>query len=165
MDEEFAAFVRGRYLPLVRRAYLLTGDAAAAEDLTQDALAALLLAWRRGDLRDPERYVARTLTRRAVSRWRLKSRTDLLTDLVPEPPPGVTDEDRTDERDLLRRALRELPPRQRAVLVLRYFEDLADDEVADLLEVSPSTVRSQASRAVERLRRDGALRDGLEEVR
>lgn len=155
MDEEFAAFARRSYLPLVRRAFLLTGDRGEAEDLAQDALAALLVAWRRGALIDPERYVARTLTNRAVSRWRRRSSKDEDTSRAGS----------GDDRDLLRRSLLQLPPRQRAVLVLRYFEDLPDAEIADQMGISTATVRSQAARAMDSLRQDGALRGGMEGVR
>lgn len=164
MDEQFAAFATSRYLLLVRRAYLLTGDHAAAEDLAQDALAGLLVAWRRGVPADPDRYVSRALTNKAISRWRRRSTTEVVTDLVPDragPDPGG----QRDDRDALWRAMLELPARQRAVLVLRYFEDVSDAEIAEQLGASQGTVRSLAARAVERLRRDGSLRAGMEGVR
>jgi RNA polymerase sigma-70 factor (sigma-E family) len=164
VDEEFAAFARRSYLPLVRRAFLLTGDRGEAEDLAQDALAALLVAWRRGALLDPERYVARTLTNRAVSRWRRRSSKDLITDIIPDRE-DTSRAGTGDDRDLLRRSLLQLPPRQRAVLVLRYFEDLPDAEIADQMGISTATVRSQAARAMDSLRQDGALRGGMEGVR
>lgn len=163
-DEEFAAFARLNYLKLVRRGFLLTGDSGHAEDLAQDALAALLIAWRRGGVADPERYVTRALTNRAVSRWRRKSNRELVTCVVPDiaDPAGAGT---TDDRDLLRRSLARLPVRQRAVLVLRYFDDLPDAEIARQLGIAEGTVRSQAARAVDSLRRDGALRGGMEGVR
>jgi RNA polymerase sigma-70 factor (sigma-E family) len=153
VDDGFAEFAASRYLALVRRAYLLTGDHGAAEDLVQDALAGLLLAWRRGAVDSPDRYVMRSITNRAISRWRRRSRAEVLTDLVPERPEPDGSNQHSD-RDELWRGLARLPQRQRAVLVLRYFEDLPDPEIAMLLGVSQATVRSLAFRAMERLRRD-----------
>jgi RNA polymerase sigma-70 factor, ECF subfamily len=163
VDEEFAGFVASRYVPLVKRAYLLTGDRGAAEDLVQDVLAGLLIHWRRGRPDDPDRYVARAVTNRAISRWRRGWRAEVPVESVrdlpgPDVMHGLAD------RDLLWRGLGTLPSRQRAVLVLRYFEQLSDAEIADEIGVAHATVRSLAGRGLHRLREDESLRSGLEGV-
>lgn len=154
-DSEYVEFVRARYPAVLARARLLTGDTGAAEDLTQDAFAALLLGWRRG-VEDPEHYVQRVLTRRAVSRWRRSWHREEASDAVPERS-GDDETARRDDRELLLAALARLPRRQRAVVVLRYVEDLSHEQVAELMGVSASTVRSQAVRALAALRRDPSL--------
>jgi RNA polymerase sigma-70 factor (sigma-E family) len=163
-DDEFVAFTRARYGAVLARAFVLTGDSAAAQDLAQDAFAALLAGWRRGGLADPEHYLQRTLTRRAVSRWRRASRRETPTG---QPPEGVSTDPTAvqDDRDALRRALAALPARQRAVLVMRYLQDYPDEEIASLMGVRESTVRSQAARALEALRRAGTLDAAREEAR
>lgn len=163
-DEDFVAFTRARYGAVLGRAFLLTGDRGAAQDLAQDAFAALLAGWRRGGLADPEHYLQRALTLRAVSRWRRAARRETPTS---RPPDGVSPDQTAvhDDRDALRRALAVLPARQRGVLVLRYLEDLPDEEIAALMGVRTSTVRSQAARGLESLRRAGALDTTREEAR
>jgi RNA polymerase sigma-70 factor (sigma-E family) len=130
---------------------LLAGSREAGEDLLQVALERLLRQWRRID-GDPEGYLRRTLYHLAVDRWRWRSR---------HPEAGLTDEHAAagsdhattvDLRDALGRALAELPARQRAVLVLRYFEELTEAEIAEVLGCSAGTVKSAASRGLQRLR-------------
>lgn len=152
MDEEFTAFARARYTTLVRRAYLMTGDVAQAEDLVQHALVGLLLAWRRTRIEDPDHYMTRALANARISNWRRHRGRELLTSVVPErPAPEVSPT--VVERDELMSALREVPPKQRTILVLRYYENRSDEEIAHLLGVAESTVRSQAARGLQRLRR------------
>jgi RNA polymerase sigma-70 factor (sigma-E family) len=150
VDREFRAFVEARQHALLRSAYLFAGDLHAAEDLLQQALVKLALRWRRESVHDPEAFVRTVLYRDAVSRWR-RSQRELLT---AEPPvrqePGA--EDAVDSKVMLEQALRRLPPRQRAVLVLRYFEDLGVAQVAQILGVSVGTVKSQTHDALRRLR-------------
>ncbi len=126
-----------------------------AEDLTQTALAKAWLAWRRvGD--NPDAYVYRILVNTHNSWWRRMWRREVPTDALPDlSDPGI--EDTLDDRDVLRVALDGLPPKMRAVLVLRYFEDLSDAEIAVILGCSEGTVRSQASRALAKLRVDPAM--------
>jgi RNA polymerase sigma-70 factor (sigma-E family) len=133
-------------------AYALTGNQHAAEDLLQNALAKAALRWTR--IRgDAEPYVKRILYRDCVSIWRL-SRWRRETTVASPPERAAADPAAdTDLRLVLREALRRLPPRQRAVLVLRYLDDLSEQQVAELLGCSPGTVGSQASRALSRLRR------------
>ncbi|WP_116951074.1 SigE family RNA polymerase sigma factor [Jiangella endophytica] len=150
IDDEFRRFVAGRSLALLRTAYALCGDRHTAEDLVQGALAKLYRRWRKVD--DPEGYVRRILYNDQISRWRrrLVLHEDPV-DVVPEnaaPDLAGAVGDRVDVLQLLR----QLPPRQRAVLVLRYYEDLSEREIAAVLGCSTGTVRSQAHRALARLR-------------
>lgn len=149
----FTSFVRARMGALLSYAHVLTGDRATAEDLVQTALARTATAWHRVERKDdPEGYV-----RRAVLNAWLNSRrgpvrlVDVVAD-VPEPAPAAPDDGGLAERDAMWRALATLPPGQRAVLVLRYYEDLSEAEIAAVLRVSPGTVKSQAAKAMGRLR-------------
>jgi RNA polymerase sigma-70 factor (sigma-E family) len=142
--EGFEEFVAARRPALVRTAYLLTGSHADAEDLVQVTLVKAVPHWRRIAER-PEPYVRQVLARESVTRWRETS-----TDLLPEH--GVLDAD-LDEREALRRALATLSPRQRAVVVLRYYDDLTEKEIASVLGISVGTVRSQTSDGLAVLRR------------
>ncbi|GAA2672525.1 SigE family RNA polymerase sigma factor [Streptomyces aculeolatus] len=154
-DEEerrFREFVAARSPALMRTATLLTGgDVHAAEDLLQTALAKAAAHWNR--LESPEAYLRKVLYRQQVSLWRLL-RTGRET-AVPELP-DVVREDPADAAELriqIRRALAKLTAHQRAVLVLRYFEDAPEREVAELLGCSVGTVRSTTHRALAKLRK------------
>ena len=146
--EDFEAFVAARYAALLRTAYLLTGDHHDAEDLLQQALVRAIGAWRRID-GDPEPYVRTILVRQNISRWRRRRWRELTTDAPPEHP--VSDHG-ADDRLALRRALGVLAPRQRAVIVLRYYEDLTEAQTAEALGIAVGTVKSQARDALRRLR-------------
>ena len=151
----FDEFVVSRSTRLLRSAYLLTSDWATAEDLLQSALVKAWSAWSRIE-GDPEPYVRRILVNTHASWWRRRWRGELPSAELPE----VADEGeagRTDDRDELWHALRRLPVRQRTVLVLRYFENLTDAEIADAMDCSLGTVKSQASRALAKLRLDDSL--------
>ncbi|MEU6075644.1 SigE family RNA polymerase sigma factor [Micromonospora sp. NPDC047074] len=156
MDEDdrarLAEFVASRTPALMRVAYLLTGDRSAAEDLFQSALARTIPRWRRIRHADPEGYLRTVMYRERVSwwrRWGRRGETQLTTAAEPaDPDPS----DGTDVRLAMRTALRRLPPAQRTVLVLRYYEDLTESQVAELLGCSVGTVRSRTHRAVTRLR-------------
>jgi len=147
--EDFEAFVAARYAALLRTAYLLTGDHHDAEDLLQQTLVRAVGAWGRSD-GDPEPYVRTILVRQNVSRWRVRRWRELTTDQLPERPAGGPD---PDDRVLLHRALGTLAPRQRAVIVLRYFEDLTEAQTAEALGIAVGTVKSQARDALRRLRK------------
>jgi RNA polymerase sigma-70 factor (sigma-E family) len=152
-SDDFAAFVAARSPALFRTAMALTGNREQAEDLLQTALARCVRHW--GRIRDgqPEAYVRTTMYRQQASFWRGRRRGH---DVPSERLPEVAGADATAGVDLtiaLAAALRQLPARQRAVLVLRYFEDRPTEEIAALLGCGASTVRSQAARALERLRR------------
>jgi RNA polymerase sigma-70 factor (sigma-E family) len=157
MEREFEAFVRERSAALARTAYLLTGDRHLAEDLVQEALTDLAQRWRAVARRgDPEPYVRRVLYTRAVDGWRRRRRRpEVLSPDVPDRPElrGCDDEPEAVTRRLvLADALARLTPRQRAVLVLRFYEDRTEAEAAALLDCSVNTVKSQVRHALDRLR-------------
>ncbi|MDG4820863.1 SigE family RNA polymerase sigma factor [Asanoa sp. WMMD1127] len=152
----FADFVVSRSPRLLRTAFLLTRDWALAEDLLQTALARAWEAWTRID-GDPEPYVRRILVNAYASAWRRRWRGELPTAELPEAADAGDPQREFDDRDRMWRALGRLPRRQRAVLVLRYFEDLSEQEIAEALGCSVGTVKSQASRAMAKLRLDETL--------
>jgi RNA polymerase sigma-70 factor (sigma-E family) len=145
----FEEYVRARTPVLMRIAYLVTGNAHDAEDLVQSALERAAVRWRQLD--DPEAYLRRVIYTQSISRWRrLRARPpEMLTDAPPERPPNETDHD---TRLVLASAIRRLTPKQRAVLVLRFYEDRTEAESALLLGVSTGTVKSQTRHALRRLR-------------
>ncbi|MFJ9816453.1 SigE family RNA polymerase sigma factor [Streptomyces sp. NPDC101151] len=151
-QESFREFVAGRSSALLRTAVLLTGgDRHAAEDLLQNALVKAAGRWQRID--EPEAYVRRVLYRQQISRWRLKWRRKEIT--VAELPEAAAASDASGTAELrlvLRTALSRLTARQRTVLVLRYFEDLPEADVARMLGCSVGTVRSTTHRSLARLR-------------
>lgn len=146
----FDDFVRTRSKALLRVAYLLTGNRHTAEDLLQEVLEQICVRWRRID-GAPEAYARRALVNRSSNRWRRLVRR-------PEAPLGDLDPGRPDHadrvvvRDAVVLALRDLPPRQRAAVVLRYLDDLSITEAAAALGCSEGTVKSNAARGLERLR-------------
>jgi RNA polymerase sigma-70 factor (sigma-E family) len=160
-DAAFRAFVTARSRGLLRTAYLLTHDQGMAEDLLQTALTKTWFAWDRLD-DDPLPYVRRVLVTTSVSWWRRRWRRELPTDELPEMPASGAVDDRAGTQDLWV-AIGRLPVRQRAVVVLRYYEDLSEAETADLLGCSVGTVKSQCSRALAKLRLDAALEPVSEE--
>ena len=154
-EDSFDSFVAARTGALLRTAYLLTGDQQLAEDLVQSALVKASLRWRRIVARgSPEPYVRTVLYREHVSWWRRRKVAEVLAAELPEPrTPSAPDfVDVLAESDRVRTALLRLPPRQRAVLVLRYFEDRPEGEVAAMLGCSVGTVRSHNARGLARLR-------------
>jgi RNA polymerase sigma-70 factor (sigma-E family) len=146
---DFDEFVLGHSGRLLRSAVLLLGDREDAEDLLQEVLERMYAAWQRID--DPTAYAHRAVLRAAINRWRRRRRR-------PQVPLGTHDVATSDptasvsEREPVLDALRCLPARQRAVLVLRYFEDLSEAQVADVLGCSTGTVKRHASRGLQRLR-------------
>ncbi|MET8149051.1 SigE family RNA polymerase sigma factor [Actinoplanes sp. NPDC049668] len=152
-DEEVTAFVRARYGPLLRTAYLLCGDRGKAEDLVQTALAKTVAAWPRlQGAEGIDRYVQRILVNTYVTSRRRRSWW--------EQPLGRLVESRArdeyvgvEQRDWLRRALEGLPARQRAAVVLRFYEDLSEQEASHALGCSVGTVKSLSSRGLQTLRR------------
>ena len=152
-DEAFRDFVAGRWSALLRTAYLLTGDEHRAEDLLQTSLAKLWLVWGRVGAEHPEAYVRRILTTTSTSWWRRRWQGERpMSDAMPESAAPGDFTDRLADHDALITALRSLTPRQRAVVVLRYAEDLSEAEVADALGISTGTVKTLASRGLARLR-------------
>jgi RNA polymerase sigma-70 factor (sigma-E family) len=153
-DPGFRDYVTARRRSLLRTAYLLTGNSADAEDLVQSALAKTYLAWDRIEDRNAlDGYVRRAMVNTHISWWRRRRLEEYPTDEIPDR--AVADDSGTsDLADTLRRAVDRLPQRMRAAVVLRYFEDMTEAEVADVLGVSLGTVKSTVSRAVAKLRID-----------
>ncbi len=148
-DQGFQEFVEARYGDLVRIGYLLTGSAHEAEDLVQAALLRAMRGWSRVD--EPMAYVRRTMINQHISLWRRHRARELLTSIVPDR--HVRDPaDRVADRQALYDAMRTLSARTRAVIVLRYWADLPEAEVAAYLGCSVGTVKSRASRGLARLR-------------
>ncbi|RKN48597.1 SigE family RNA polymerase sigma factor [Micromonospora endolithica] len=147
---EFDDFVRTRSLVLLRVAFLLTGDRHAAEDLLQEVLEQVYVRWRRVRS-SPEAYARRALVNRSINRWRWRARR-------PEQALGAHDRVARDHadgvavREVVVRALRALPARQRVAVVLRYLEDLSIADVASAMGCSEGAVKSHAARGLSRLR-------------
>jgi RNA polymerase sigma-70 factor (sigma-E family) len=161
-DGAFTAFVATHADALVRSAFLLTGRLADAEDAVQSALLKVYLAWSRIERRD----AALAYARRAVVREVIDVRRGPLRRVRPtERPPDVaipSAAERVDAQDAMHAALLRLPPRQRAVLVLRYFDDLTEAQAADVLGIRVGSVKQHASRGLAHLR--DVLRHEHEEV-
>lgn len=152
-EDEFREFVAARSAALLRTAYLLAGDWASAEDLLQTALTKTYLAWKRlGGIEAVEPYARRVLVNTATSWRRRRWHGERPTEVLPERP-GPDQHEEAIDRDVLWRHVRALPARQRAVLVLRFYEDMSEAQTADLLEISPGTVKSQTARALSTLRK------------
>lgn len=151
-DTEYAAFVAANWDRYLRLAYLLTGSEHTAEELVQDCLVKLYGRWRRVSATgDPHAYVRRMLANGNVSRWR-RARRERLVDVLPEAGSPETWTAGPEHAVELRHALMRLPAGQRAVAVLRHFEDLSEKQVAQLLGCSVGTVKSQNAKALAALR-------------
>jgi RNA polymerase sigma-70 factor (sigma-E family) len=151
--EDFDEFVRGSATRLLRTAVLLTGDRQAGEDLVQEAYERIYVHWPRIRAGAPEAYARKTLTNLATNRWRTRSRRPTEVEFAANHDRPTPDgSDRHAVRDELLTALRALPPRQRAVIVLRFYDDLTETQAAEALGCSVGTVKSQTSRALDRLR-------------
>lgn len=152
-DAEFSAYMAARQPSLLRTAYLLTGDRHTAEDLVQTALAKLYLSWDKVQHRElVDGYVRRIMVNEHNSLWRRAwKRREFATDEVPETD-HVVDEYDDGRGSALWEFVQTLPRKQRAVVVLRYYEELSEAETADILGISVGTVKSQASRALAALR-------------
>jgi len=162
-DEEFREFMSGRWPGTVRLAYGLTGDLGHAEDLAQTAFAKAYASWARVRRSgDPDAYLRQIVLNENRNRFRKRRVTEWLTGRLPEPDhpdgPGRPDSGAVhDDRLALLAALRTLGPRQRAVVVLRYWAGLTETEAAAALGCSVGTVKSQAARALATLRKSTEL--------
>jgi RNA polymerase sigma-70 factor (sigma-E family) len=161
-QDSFRDYVAARLVGLSRAAFLLTGDRHLAEDLVQQALIQVASRWEKISAGgDPDPYVRRVLYTQHVSWWRRRR----LIDRPHADPPDVVVADRAHDTDTeltVRQALRRLTPKQRAVLVLRYFEDLTEAQTAEVLGLSVGTVKSNTRDALARLR---AVAPELEDLR
>jgi RNA polymerase sigma-70 factor (sigma-E family) len=159
-DRGFGDYVAARNGSLLRMAFLLTRNQADAEDLVQAALAKTYQAWDRiEDYQALDGYVRRAMVNTHISWWRRRRLEEYPTDDLPDQPvPG--DPDGGELHDALQRALDRLPSRMRAAVMLRYYEDRSEAEIAEALGISPGTVKSTVSRAVAKLRVDAELLGG-----
>ncbi len=149
---DFESWLVAREPALQRTAHLLTGDEHSGRDLVQITLAKLYLAWDRlEDHEHVDAYARRMLVNEHRNAWRRsRRRPELVTDRPPERSAPADEYDGS--RDAVWRFIATLPPRQRAVIVLRYYEQLTEPETAEVLRISVGTVKSQASRAIASLR-------------
>ena len=154
-DASFEEFVSERSTSLLRTAYLLTGDRGHAEDLLQTALIKTYRHWSRIDGDDPTPFVRRVLVTTHAG-WRRRMRVSEFASTTPlwagTTEPGSTHQVDFGARDEMTTALAQLPPRMRAVLVLRYWEDLSEASTAEALGCSVNTVKTHTRRGLARLR-------------
>lgn len=158
-DAEFSAWMSARQPALLRTAYLLTGDHHSAEDLVQTTLAKVYLSWDKVHRREViDGYARRILINENNSIWRRAwKKREVSSSEIPDRV-GRSDEYDEGQRDALWEFVQTLPKRQRAVIVLRYYEELSEAEIAEALGVSVGTVKSQASRALATLREQAPAR-------
>jgi RNA polymerase sigma-70 factor (sigma-E family) len=149
--DSFTRWAGERQHALLRTALLVSGDRYRAEDLVQEALTKVALRWRTLEPGNPEAYARQIIVRDNISWWR-KHRRETVSDVAEHlrPVPSVTN--LADRRLLLHQALSRLTPRQRAVVVLRYYDDLTERETAEALGVTVGTVKSQTHLALRRMR-------------
>ncbi|KOG64236.1 RNA polymerase sigma factor [Streptomyces griseoflavus] len=156
----FSSYVRARGPVLLRTARSLTANPSDAEDLLQTALAKTFVAWERiEDHRALDGYVRRALLNTRTSQWRKRKVDEFACEEIPEPDPVPAPDPAEAQvlRDAMWRAVLRLPARQRAMVVLRYYEDLSEAQTAEVLGVSVGTVKSAVSRALAKLREDPEL--------
>lgn len=154
-EQEFEEFALARAPHLYRAAWLLCGDAHRAEDLVQETLAKVYTRWMRrigGSIDNPAAYAQTTLMNTFISMRRRRSEHEQPLEVLPEPAPTGSGTTTVELRVVLARALATLEPLDRAVLVLRYLDDLSVAETADRLGLSPGAVRNRSLRALTRLR-------------
>jgi RNA polymerase sigma-70 factor (sigma-E family) len=157
----FSSYMRARQPVLLRTARSLTANPSDAEDLLQTALTKTYVAWERiEDHRALDGYVRRALLNTRTSQWRKRKVDEFACEELPEPETGGGAEDPAEQQalhDAMWRAIAKLPDRQRAMVVLRYYEDLSEVQTAEVLGVSVGTVKSAVSRALGKLREDPEL--------
>ncbi len=148
---DYTAFVEAQWSPLFRTAYLLTGDYQLAEDLLQTTFSKVFLKWQHiSRLGQPAAYARTMLTNQATSWWRRRSSSELPTSQCPEQG-TASHEEAVTQSLIMWKALATLAPRQRAVVVLRDYEDLSEAEIAETLGIATGTVKSHCSAALSRL--------------
>ncbi len=150
-EERFTDFVRAHSATLFRTAYLMTGDYQRAEDLLQSTLVRVYQRWAKVEAMDhPVGYARKVLVNQAASWWRRRSSHESPT-LLRDEPAWTGDPDGIEEHERVWRAVLSLPPRQRAVTVLRFYEDLSELEIAAILGMAPGTVKSHSHAASRKL--------------
>jgi RNA polymerase sigma-70 factor (sigma-E family) len=150
--DDFDAYVRARTPALIRTAYLLTGDQHRAEDLVQDALIKTYRAWSRLRNTNPDAYTRTVMHHLNISWWRRRRSAEISNEQPPDADNVPDEVGRSLNRMVLHKALNQLTPRQRAVIVLRFFEDVTEVDAAQTLGVSIGTIKSTTSRALLKLR-------------
>jgi RNA polymerase sigma-70 factor (sigma-E family) len=150
-DEEFAAFVTAALPRLLRFGHLLTGDPATAEDLVQTALGRSWRAWKLHSIDDPQAFVRKVMVNSYASWYRRKATGEMVTANPAADAVTADEAARVDDRDAIWRALLTLSPKQRTVIVLRYYEELTESEIAAVMGTTTGTVKSHAVRALRRL--------------
>ncbi len=150
-EDQFTDFVRSHSATLFRTAYLMTGDYQRAEDLLQSTFVRLYQRWPRvRDMQRPVGYARKVLVSQSTSWWRRRSSHEAPRLRIDQPDQVDLVRD-LDEHERVWTAVLSLPPRQRAVMVLRYYEDLTEAEIAEMLDMAPGTVKSHAHAASRRL--------------
>jgi RNA polymerase sigma-70 factor (sigma-E family) len=164
VDARLADYVRGQWLSLVRYATLLCGDPSEAEEIVQATLTKVAVRWRFIEAKNnPDGYVRKALVRACIDSGKRRRR-ERAVEVLPEV--GVADRSgQIADIDQVRRALATLPPRQRAVLVLRYLDDASEARTAEVLGCSVGTVKSQTAKALAKLREVTAIGDVAEEAK
>ncbi len=156
--DEFSDFVASAQARMVRVGELLSGDRGRAEDLAQHGFAQAYTAWRRIRDGDPEAYVRRCIVNAQTDWWRRRSWREQPTADLPERPEVTDVIAAAADREIVLRALSRLTMRERVVLVLRFYLDLSEQQIAAELKIAPGTVKSAASRGLAKLRADAELR-------
>lgn len=158
--EEFSEFFRQTSGRLLATAYLLTGDRHRAEDLAQTAYAKTYASWSRVRRADAYAFTRKVLVNTSIDLWRLRSSSEQTMDTVPELEDQFDHAAAVADREAVTAALTKLTRRERAVVVLRYYADASEAEVASTLKISAGTVKSTVFRALAKLRTDPAFRQG-----
>ena len=154
---EFSAFVAASQTRMVRLAELLTGDRGRAEDLAQHGFAQAYAAWRRIRNGEPDAYVRRCIVNAHTDWWRRRSWREQPFAIMPEQPSVCDTAAALADREMVLRALGRLTARERLVLVLRFYLDMSEIDIAAELDIAPGTVKSAASRGLAKLRSDAEL--------
>ena len=157
--DEFCDFVAGSQTRMVRIGELLTGDRGRGEDLAQHGFAQAFAAWPRLRSGDPEAYVRRCMVNAQTDWWRRRTWRELPTSQLPERADLTDLTAAAAEREVVLRALARLTVRERIVLVLRFYLDLSELQIAAELRIAPGTVKSSAARGLAKLRADPELRE------
>lgn len=154
VTDDFTSYVEQSWGRLFRTAYALVGDVQEADELLQSTLVKVYVSWRRVERAEtPDAYVRRIMINQASTHWRAEKRRRHAREPLRESRDEVSEPGtHLAERDAMWELVRSLPPRQRAIVVLRYYEDLTELEIAEALKIAPGTVKSQANAAIAKLR-------------
>ncbi|AKU16238.1 SigE family RNA polymerase sigma factor [Luteipulveratus mongoliensis] len=151
-EDSFVAFVEASSPRLLRLAWLTCGDPHLAQELLQETYERVYVKWGKASVANPTAYTRRVLMNLTTDRWRRRRKETLSIDGTLPEVAGADEHGRAEDRDLLMRLLRALPPRERQIVVLRHYDDLSEREVADALGISLGTVKSSTSRGLATMR-------------